>query len=168
MKAETILTDSNESFSTLAYAEGEAYLRFPEAVNATEWLWDRAYNLIRVNDPQAMPLYSDLFQAAIASGQVRSNDLSTWFSQYETRLTLHTSPLSPQPGELGRELIELRGDGSAYFWLVEKPNGVYVYPLINDIDHDQPHENAYLYDDLTGDAHPELVIYRSTSPGNTQ
>ncbi len=168
MKADTILKDSDASYSTLAYSEGEANLRFPEAINATEWLWDRAYNLIRVGDPQAMILYSDLFQDAISSGQVRSSDLSAWFTQYETRLTLHTSPLPPQSGELGRELIELRGDGSAYFWLVETPNSVNVYPLLDDIDHSQPHENSYLYDDLTGDTEPELVIYRATSPGNTE
>jgi hypothetical protein len=115
-----------------------------------------------------MPLYADLIQSAISSGQVRSSDLPDWFSQYETRLTLQTSSLPPQPGELGRELIEIKGDGSAYFWLVETPNGVKIYPLINDINYAQPHENSYQYDDLTGDASPDLVIYRSTSPGSTQ
>jgi hypothetical protein len=45
---------------------------------------------------------------------------------------------------------------------------VNIYPLINDINYDQPHENSYLYDDLTGDALPDMVIYRSTSPGTTQ
>jgi hypothetical protein len=31
--------------------------------------WDWAYNLIRIKD-QHMPLYADLFQSAISSGQV--------------------------------------------------------------------------------------------------
>jgi hypothetical protein len=168
LKANTILLDSDESYRTLAYGEGEAYLRFPEAIDATGWQWDRAYNLIRIADPQAMSLYAHLIQSAIASGQVRITDLPAWFSQYETRLTLQTSSLPPQPGELDRELIEIKGEGSAYFWLVQTPNSVNVYPLINDINYDQPHENSYLYDDLTGDALPDMVIYRSTSPGTTQ
>ena len=168
LTADTILLNSAASYSTLAYAEGEALLRFPEAVDAIQWKWDRAYNLIRVGDPQAMPLYADLIQSAISSGQVRTSDLSEWFSQYETRLTLQTYSFPPQPGELSRQLIEIKGNGSAFFWLVESPTGVNIYPLINDIDFNQPHENSYLYDDLTGDAASDLVIYRHTSPGNTQ
>ena len=133
-----------------------------------EWKWDRAYNLIRVGDPQAMNLYADLFQSAISSAQVRTSDLQAWFSQYETRLTVHTYSYPPQPGELSRQLIEITGNGSAYFWLVESPTGVNVYPIINDIDFNQPHENSYLYADLTGDAISDLVFYRHTSPGDTQ
>lgn len=167
LKADTILLGTEASYRTLAYAEGEANLRFPDAINAVEWQWDRAYNLIRIHDPQAMPLYADLLQSAISSGQVRSSDLSEWFSQHEARLTLQTSSLPPQPGELTRQLIEITGAGSAYFWLVEIPNGVNIYPLINDIDYDQPHENAFLYHDLTGDTSPELVLFRHTSPGTT-
>ncbi len=168
LKADTILQNSNDSYEVLAFAEGEANLRFPEAVNAIEWRWDRAYNLIRIGDPQAMALYADLIQSAIVSGQVRTSDLPAWFTQYETRLNLQTSSLTPQPGELSRSLIEISGPGSAYFWLIETPNGVNIYPLVNDIDFDQPHENSFLYDDLTGDSSPELVIYRRTSPGDTQ
>ena len=167
LKANTILTASNYSFRALAYAEGEANLRFPQSLDATLWRWDRAYNLVRINDPLGIALYSDLIKASIATGQVRANDLPTWFSLYETRLMLHISPLPAQPGELGRELLEVIGDGSAFLWLVEKPNGTSVYPLINDINYNQPHENAFLYHALTDDSTPELVIYRRNSPGNT-
>lgn len=167
IKANTILTSSENSFRTLAYVEGEANLRFPHALDATAWRWDRAYNLVRINDPLGIALYSDLIKSAIASGQVRANDLPTWFSLYENRLVLQISPLPPQPGELGRELIEIIGDGSAYLWLVENPGGTSVYPLLNDINFTQLHENAFLYDELTGDTSPELVIYRRTTSGVT-
>lgn len=168
LRANTILVHSDDSFRTLAYAEGEAYLRFPEASDAIQWRWDRAYNLIRIRDLQAMSLYADLIKSAISTGQVRSSDLPTWFTQYETRLTLQISPLPPKTGELGRELIVITGEGSAYFWLVENPIGTSIYPLINEINFDHPHENAFLYDDLTGDGAPDLVIYRLTSPDETQ
>ena len=167
LKANTILNYTDDSFRSLAYAEGEAILRFPDALDATAWEWDRAYNLVRINDPQGKALYSDLIKSAITTGQVRASDLPTWFSLYETRLELQISPLPPQPGELGRELIEIIGEGSAYLWLVENPNGTSVDPLINDINFDQPHENAFLYDDLTGDSSPELIIYRQITPGDT-
>ena len=141
--------------------------RFPEAFESTSWRWDRAYNLLRINDPQGIALYSDLIKSGITSGQVRLTDLPTWFALYETRLGLQVSSLPPQPGELGRVLIAISGDGTAYLWLVENPSGSVVYPLLNDIDFDQPHENAYLYDDLTGDTTPELVIYTRVDPAVT-
>jgi hypothetical protein len=168
LTADTILLNSAGSFSTLAYAEGEALLRFPEAIDTTKWKWDRAYNLIRVGNPQAMPLYADLIQTAISSGQVRVSDLPEWFSQHETRLILQMSSFPPQPGELSRQLIDIKGNGSAFFWLVENPTGVNIYPLINDIDFNLPHKNSFLYNDLTGDTASDLVIYRQTSPENTR
>ena len=167
LRANMILTTSDDSFRASAYADGEANLRFPRSLDATLWRWDRAYNLVRINNPLGVALYSDLIASAISSGQVRSNDLPSWFSSYETRLKLQISPLPPQPGELGRELIEIIGEGSAFLWLVENPSGTSIYPLLNDINYDQPHENAYLYDELTGDASPELVIYRRNTPGTT-
>jgi hypothetical protein len=167
LKANTILKPSDNAFRALAYAEAEAYIRFSQALDATSWRWDRAYNLLRINDPLGITLYCGLIQSAIAAGQVRSTDLPTWFNLYETRVKLQISALSPQPGELGRELIELIGEGSAYLWLVEKPTGTSVYPLLNDTNFIHPHENAYLYDELTGDTTPELVIYRRETPGET-
>ena len=167
LNANAILTPSEIASYALAYAEGEANLRFPNSLDATTWRWDRAYNLVRIKNPLGIRLYSQLIKTAIMSGQVRADDLPTWFHSYETRLNLQISPLPAQPGELGRELIEIIGDGSAFLWLVELPGETNVYPLLNDIDYQQPHENASLYADLTGDSSPELVIYRSFTPGLT-
>jgi hypothetical protein len=167
MHSNTILNPSESAFRALAYAEGEGIIRFPDSLDVSQWRWDRAYNLVRINDPLGIELYADLIQSAIASSQVRSSDLPSWFSLYETRLTLEISPLPPQPGELGRELVAIRGPGSAFLWLVENPGKTVIYPLLNDIDFNQPHENAFLYGDLTGDASPELVIYRQDTPGST-
>ncbi len=168
MIANANLNPSDKAFRALAYAEGEGILRFPGTDNATRWRWDRAYNLVRIRDPQGIVLYSDLLRGAIKAGQVRASDLPTWFSQYETRFALQISPLPAQPGELSRELVEIIGQGSAYLWLVEIPGETNIYPLINDIDFNQPHENAFTYGDLTGDATPEVVIYRQNTPGATQ
>jgi hypothetical protein len=168
LRANTILSPSEKTFTILAYAEGEAFLRFPDALEAIQWRWDRAYNLIRIRDPLAMTIYADLIRSAVNSGQVRAGDLSVWFNQYEKRLKLQTTTFPPQPGELGRVLIEITAEGSAFLWLVENPVEMNVYSLINDIDCDQPHENTIIYDDLTGDNIPDLVIYRRISPDITQ
>jgi hypothetical protein len=167
LKANTVLMPSDSTFYALAYAEGEAVLRFPDSLDAISWRWDRAYNLVRIKNLLGIRLYSQLIKAAIMSGQVRGGDLPSWFHSYEPRLGLQISPLPAEPGELGRELIEIIGDGSAYLWLVELPGETNVYPLLNDIDYQQPHENAYLYADLTGDSSPDLVIYRKFTPGLT-
>ncbi len=165
LAANTILTPSNAAYQALAYSESEGILRFPQSLEATSWKFDRAYNLLRINDPLGLSLYSDLIQEAITAGQVRAADLPVWFSSYETRITLEVAPLPPQPGELGRELIELKAEGSAYLWLVESPTGTSIYPLLNDVDYTLPHQNGFSYEDLTGDAAPELVIYRAETPG---
>ncbi len=167
LNANAVLAHSDSAYNALAYDESEGNLRFHEALEATTWQWDRAYNLLRINDPLGIALYADLIQSAVMSGQVRAEDLPAWFSSYETRIVLDVSPLPPQPGELGRELIELKSEGSAFLWLVESPNGTSIYPLINDINFSQPHVNAFRYADLTGDSSPELVIYRLETPGVT-
>jgi hypothetical protein len=167
LAANSILKPSDSAYHSLAYAESEGILRFPEALEAVDWRWDRAYNLVHINNPLGIMYYSELIQEALMSGQVRVEDLSTWFNSNETRLDLQYSSLPPEPGELSRGLIELIGEGSAYLWLVENPAGVSIYPLLNDIDYNHPHEDSFFYSDLTGDALPELVVYRESTPGNT-
>jgi hypothetical protein len=46
--------------------------------------------------------------------------------------------------------------------MVESPGGTAVYTLINDINFDQPHENSYAYEELTGDGSSDLIISRLT------
>ncbi len=167
MKVNTILKSTDANFQALAYAEFEGILRFPEAIEATSWEWDRAYNWLRINNPNGIAAYSQLIQSGIMSGQVRIEDLPTWFASNETRLELKTAPQTPLPGELSRVLIELVGPGSAYLWLVETPTETAIYPLINDINYDQSHTNMYLYSDLTGDLSPEVFIDREQTPGST-
>lgn len=167
LNANAVLTPSNGAYRALAYAESEGILRFPHALEATAWQWDRAYNWLRINDPQGIASYAELIQSAVMSGQVRSTDLPTWFNSYESRITLSASQFLTQPGELGRELIELKAEGSAFLWLVENPTETSIYPLINDVDFSLPHINAFGYGDLTGDAVSELVIYRAETPGST-
>jgi hypothetical protein len=112
MNANAVLNPNEQAIRALAYAEGEAIIRFPEAFDATKWRWDRAYNLLRVRDPLSLNLYGKLITDGITSGQTRVSDLSSWFSIYENRLTLRISPLPPQPGELSRELVEIIGSGT--------------------------------------------------------
>jgi hypothetical protein len=168
LNVNAILTQSDAAYQALAYAESEGIIRFPQALEAVSWEWDRAYNLVRIKDPQGIASYSEIIQSAINSGQVRSTDLPTWFSTYETRLALKVFPQAAQPGELGRSLIEISGEaGSAFLWLVENPSETSIYPLIDDIDYSQPHENAFLYEDITSDGQPDLTFYRKLTPGDT-
>ena len=168
LQANAILSHTDASFRALAIAEGEASLRFPAALDAVAWSWDRAYNLLRIDDTLGIALYSQSIQSILSSGQVRVDDLPAWFAENESRLALNLYPLPALPGELSRGLIELVGEGSAFLWLVETPLEVTVHPLQNDLDFDQAHVNAFMYADLTGDVTPELVIYRQSTPGLTQ
>jgi hypothetical protein len=64
LQARTVLSASDENFIALALVEGEALVRFPQVLDSTQWRWDRAYNLVRFNDPQGIVLYCSLLQTA--------------------------------------------------------------------------------------------------------
>ncbi|HSQ18441.1 MAG TPA: hypothetical protein VLM83_12125, partial [Anaerolineales bacterium] len=159
---------SPEWFTAAAYAQQEALLRYPDAFEVPAWQWQYAYNLIQADSPLAAQAYADLIQSALVSGQVRPNELTTWFSNVEPRLTLITNPLPLQAGELNRSLIQISGSGSAFLWLIETPGSVQVYPLLDNFDPIVNSQSASLTTDLTGDGTDELVLYQVTSPGQTQ
>ena len=164
-KAET--TNTAEWFRAIYLAQQEALLRFPQVLEADQWRWGMAYDLARQNDPTAAAAYANFVNEALQAGNVRVNDLPAWFSLHETRLALFSYKMPSLPGELGRQLIEISGAGSAYLWVLETPSGVQVFPLMADFDFENPHQTAYFLSDLTGDGMEELAIYRQNAPGDT-
>lgn len=165
LRVKTELTAEAAWYRGLADALSEALLRFPDAIAAEGWKWERAVTLAHINDPVASVEYARLIMESVNSGQVRVDDLPDWFARYESNLVLTVYTLPLQPGELSRRLIEISGKGSAYLFLVELPSGAQVFPLVTDFDFLTQHQTAFTLGDLTGDSIEELVIYRSTSQG---
>jgi hypothetical protein len=148
-------------YHALAYAQQEAILRFPESFFAIEWRWGLANSLAHLNDPQAIDIYAALIEEALEAGQVRVSELEQWFANYEDELSLSIYNFSPQPGELGRQLLEIKGAGGAYIWVQEVPGQVNLYPLASDFDFNHRGENDFIISDFTGDGFDEIAIYLS-------
>jgi hypothetical protein len=157
-----------EWFNVAVYAQGEALLRYPQAFEATHWRWLTARNLIHTGNPTAIVVYTGLIQEALSTGQVRSEDLTSWFQVYEPDLILTTFSFPAQTGELDRLLIQISGAGNAFLWLIETPGNVQVYSLLSDFEAADDPQTAFLLQDLTGDGSDELIIFRTSSPNQTQ
>lgn len=149
----------------IAYAQAEALLRYPDALQAAEWEWGMAANLAYTNDPRAAQRYAQLIQDALQAKQVRVDDLPAWFQLYQSDQTLELHTLQSLPGELSRKLIEISGAGGAYLWLLETPSMIQVYPLVSDFDYETGIQTGFLLADLTGDGIDEISILRSETPG---
>ena len=147
------------AFSAAVYAYREALLRFPDDPRARAWQWRLAYSLAQVGDPQAVPMYASLIQAALKRGDLRAEDLPEWFQRQEPKLTLQIENLPAEPGQLNQDLIRIV-EGGVLLWLVETPRDVQVKPLTSLFNFTSAAGAVHLFGDLTGDGKTEIVIYQ--------
>ena len=157
-----------EWYRAAVYALQEALLRFPRAINAAEWRWQMAHYQILAGDARAIDTYAGLIQAALQAGQARINDLPAWFQRNAPELQLSTLVLPAQPGELNRLLIQISGSGYGFIWSIGTPGNIQVTPLLNNFNTVNNPQAASLTADLTGDEQPELILYETSFPSQTQ
>lgn len=156
-----------QAFQYATIAEQEALLRFPDAPQASEWRWMLAYDFARIGDPRAGQEYADLISQGLNSGEVELNYLYAWFPTKEPNLSLFMVELPPLPGYIGAYLIEIRGHGGAFFWLLQSTSGYRVFPLVTNFDFVNNPQASWIIADLNGNeqAGEEIAIYSSTPPG---
>jgi hypothetical protein len=156
------------TFAYAALAEQEALLRFPDASQSQEWRWNLAYNSARTGLPQAAGQYAGLIVGALNQGEITVPGLSDWFHAQEPRLSLYVIQLEPPSGFTGSYLIEIRGQGSAFIWLLENQGQYSATVLTNNFDFIHGTRSTSLINDLTGDGIEEVVIYLANQPGDFQ
>ncbi len=159
---------NEEWYRATVYALQEALLHFPQSINASEWRWRMAHYQILAGDARALDTYASLIQAAMQTGQARINDLPAWFQRNAPELRLSTTALPAQPGELNRLLIQISGAGYGFIWILGTPGNIQVTPLLNNFDYKNNPQAASLTADLTGDGQPELILYETSYPSQTQ
>jgi len=154
-----------DSFFYATFAQQESLLRFPDATQAENWRWLLAYDLARINDPQAGEVYGKLITSGLNRGEVDLLNLSDWFSTNEPRLSVYTIELDPIPGYINSYLLDVRGPGSSYILLLES-TGAYQYDVLeNRFDFVTVPETRSIISDLNGDNSQEAGIYL-TNPSN--
>jgi len=159
-----------DAFGYAIIAQKEAIRRFPEAPQVDAWQWGLAYNLARVSDPQAGQTYSDLIGDGFNKGDVGLDDLYTWFQTKEPNLELFMIPLDPLPGYIGNYLIEIRGKGSAFIWLLQTSSAYQTYPIFTRFDFINYPQANWIVTDLNSDLEDgkEVAIYFSNPPEQLQ
>lgn len=146
-------------YYALAYSQEEALLRFPDSFLALEWRFGLANSLAHLDDSRAVEVFAQMLQEELESGQVRINGLSEWFEGYEDEFSLSLYPLTTQPGELSRQIIEIKGHGGAYLLLQELPTQVNIFALASSFDFKSNNESDFVVSDLTGDGASEVAVY---------
>jgi hypothetical protein len=165
--------DGSGYFSAFEYAvlaQREALLRFPTAPQAQDWLWDLAYNLARLGDPAAGSTYAALITQELNAGRVQLASLFDWGNFQDPPVAIETFNLETPPGLLSSNLIKVSAgeSGSAFFWLLERPNGFESFPLTSDFDFVHPSTTSHFVSDLTGDGSPEVAIFRTRVPNSNR
>jgi len=115
-------------------AQQESILRYPDAPQADQWRWDLAYNLARMGNPDAGRQYADVLVRALNRDEVQVSGLSTWLQTKEPRMELFLIELEPFSDYIGSYLLEIRGNGSTFIWLMESTGGYNAYTLTENFD----------------------------------
>ncbi|MEJ2711428.1 MAG: hypothetical protein P8074_27725, partial [Anaerolineales bacterium] len=159
-----------DSFKYAAFAQKEALLQFPDALQATQWRWGLAYNQARSADPEAGQTYAGLITSALNRGETNLAALSNWFKVNEPRMDLLVIEMAPPGGFLSSYLLEVRGSGSAFIWLLETSGAFQSHVLVSNFDFVNAPVAGSLISDLTqvdAETRPdEDVAIFFSSPGS--
>lgn len=166
------VTPNNQAFYNAyefaAFARQEAVLQFPEAGQAEGWQWGLAYNLAQTGNQAAAAAYAELITAGLNAGLAIPETLPGWFASQEPELILNLIPLEPLPGYVASFIIELRGAGSAYLWLLETSQAYRVQALASDFDFVNRPESSGILSDLNGDGIEDTGFYSAQTPENLE
>jgi hypothetical protein len=152
------------AFKYAVFAQEEALLRFPDAQQAETWRWGLAYDLARTGNPQAASHYADLIAQGLNRGETSVEGLSAWFHDKEPRLDLYPIVLKPLSDFTGNYVLEIRGGGSTFLWLLNTPGAFQAYPIFSDFDFVRMPGFQTILSDLNGDGFEDLAIYQETRP----
>ena len=153
-----------------ATAQQEALFRFPTAVFADTWSWERAYHLAQAGAGEVGDVYGELVAAILNDGDVSLGDLPAWFAAQDPSLALSTHVLSSPMGYTNAYLIEIAASFSGiYLWLLESSSGFEVYPLKSGYDFGFAHAAglAFRLEDVTGDGVPEAITVHIRQAGSS-
>ncbi len=157
-----------DAYKYAGIALQESLIFFPEADQFTEWQWQLAYNMAQMGDEEAGKLYADLISAALTQGDVELSELYIWFQEREPRLSLYMAATQPPQGYLSSHLVEIRGPGSAFIWLVETAGAYQAFSLVSHFDFVNQPQAGWILAELNQGAQDgdELAVYFSNNKGD--
>lgn len=158
-----------DAFRYASLLQKEALLRFPDSDYSEAWQWGLAYNLARTSDRSAGEHYLDLLLTGLNRGETDLSNLYIWFKTREPRMDLYMTELKVPSGYLGSYFIEIRGNGSAFIWLLESDQAFRGYSLLSQFDFVTSPQSSWILAELDGNVEngDEIAIYFSIPDGQT-
>lgn len=150
-----------QQFIYAMYAQREALLRFPQSIFKESWEWGLAYNLARLGNTSVGERYASLIVSALNEEKTDISHLYIWFKRQEPRLDLFMVKLDDIPNFFENYLIEIRGQGSAFLWLLRGAAGFRAVVLDSYFDFVNAPSADWIYADVDGvrDNGKEVLIY---------
>lgn len=158
------------------FAEQEALLRFPKSSFRESWVWDAAYRMALIGEPEVIDIYAELINQALSTESIDVQDLATWFNDHENRLQLRVLVLPPSTGLHDSYLIEISDPGQSsgiYLWLIGDGPRFLAYPLpasdhggYGDFGFSSAEGIQAEWRDITGDGIAEIITTHAFFPGS--
>ncbi len=158
-----------QQFQYAAFARQEALLRFPQSAYRQGWEWGLAYDLARMGDASVGEQYAALIVSGLNGEETDIPQLYLWFKQHEPRLDLFMVQLDEVPGFFENYLIEIRGGGSMFIWLLRGSAGYRAIALESRFDFINLPSADWIYADLDGlpeNGREVLIYYRQNQDGS--
>ncbi len=158
------------AFEYAAIAQEEGLMRFPNSIQANNWRWDLAYNLARTGNVKAGQEYADFIVSALNRAETDLPNIKKWFAQWEPRMDLYIVEMEPISGYLGSYLVEVRGSGSTFIWLLESSTGFSASTLETNYDFVNQITSGWITGEFTDDPTDgeEAAFYFSNTPKDFQ
>lgn len=158
------------------FAEQEALLRFPKSSFRENWVWDAAYRMALIGEPEVIDTYAELINQALSMESIDVQDLETWFNDHENRLQLRVLALPPSTGLHNSYLIEISDPDQSsgiYLSLVSNGSQSRAYPLpasdhggYGDFGFSSAEGIRAELRDITGDGISEIITRHAFFPGS--
>jgi hypothetical protein len=157
------------------FAEQEAQSRFPNSSFKDDWIWDAAYRMAQIGDPNVIESYAQRIDKALNTGRTDVQHLESWFTDHESRLQLRVLSLPPLTGSHDNyltEISDLYQTSGIYLWLVSNGSRFLVYPLpasdhggYGDFGFSSADGLQAEWQDVTGDGFAEIITTHAFFPG---
>jgi len=153
------------SFNFAAFAQAEAEYRFPDAVQATKWRWDRMFNQAQASQSIG-EISVRLIMDGLNRGEVQIADLKDWFERNAPNMKLEFISQAPLLDYDSSQIILITPasnsvlGGGTYIWLLGKSSTYTAYSLESPNDFYYGDGEVRIdFQDLTGDMTPEVIIH---------
>lgn len=159
--------DYFRAYRYVAFAEGEALLRFVDNEHEERWLWDYAQDLAKSYEETKGQAYLLLISQALNERQISVDEIANWVKSHLGQgFQIETTELSSEAKEDSVFLLAVSDGYSGVFFWLRKVNEQYeVHYLSGEFNSVTGAGMSFKLEDVTDDGMKELLTFHSYQPG---